>query len=155
MALYMFFMLHQVRVTMTRQVKTAISLRRTALWLNLLGTWMLVAVVMSCVSRPALIQKPAYVAVGLASYYGRKFQGRRTASGERYNMYALTAAHPVLEFGSRVEVTNLKNGRKVRVRINDRGPFKKGRIIDLSYAAAKKIGMLTRGLVKVRLRVVP
>jgi rare lipoprotein A len=140
---------------MTIQAKDAIPLRRTALWLKWLGIGMLVAVLMSCVSQPAMVQKPGYEAVGLASYYSRKFQGRRTASGERYDMYALTAAHPVLGFGSRVEVTNLKNGRKVRVRINDRGPFKKGRIIDLSYAAAKKIGMLTRGLVKVRIRVVP
>jgi rare lipoprotein A len=121
--------------------------------LGCLGTGMLVAVLISCVSRPALVRKQAYEAVGLASYYGREFQGRRTASGERYNMYDLTAAHPVLKFGSRVEVTNLKNGRKVRVRINDRGPFKNGRIIDLSYAAAKKIGMLSRGVVKVRIKV--
>lgn len=125
---------------------------RTAMWLGCIGTGVVVAVLMSCASRPASARKPDYEAVGLASYYGSKFQGRRTASGERYDMHDLTAAHPVLEFGSRVEVTNLKNGRKVRVRINDRGPFKNGRIIDLSYAAAKKIGMLTRGVVRVRIR---
>jgi rare lipoprotein A len=102
-----------------------------------------------------VVKEPVYEAVGLASYYGRKFNGRRTASGERYDMHAMTAAHPGLEFGSRVEVTNLKNGRKVQVRINDRGPFIKGRIIDLSYAAAKKIGMLSQGVVKVRVRAVP
>lgn len=94
----------------------------------------------------------AYKAVGMASYYGRKFQGRRTASGERYDMRAMTAAHPFLKFGTRVEVTNLKNGRKVRVRINDRGPFIKGRIIDLSYAAARKIGLVSAGVAKVRVK---
>ena len=91
----------------------------------------------------------------MASYYGRNFHGRRTASGERYDMGALTAAHPDLAFGTRVEVTNLRNGRKVMVRINDRGPFVKGRIIDLSYAAAKQIGMLSQGVVKVSIRVMP
>ena len=111
-----------------------------------------IALVIGCSARPDMARQKRYEGVGLASYYGAKFHGRRTASGERYDMYDLTAAHPALKFGSRVEVTNLRNGRKVRVRINDRGPFKKGRIIDLSYAAAKKIGMLTRGLVRVRVR---
>lgn len=106
----------------------------------------------SCNSRPPVVREPVYKAVGLASYYGRKFHGRRTASGERYDMHAMTAAHPALAFGSRVEVTNLENGRKVKVRINDRGPFIKGRIIDLSYAAAKRIGMLPQGVVKVSVR---
>jgi rare lipoprotein A len=114
-----------------------------------------VASLTACSSRPPVVKEPVYEAVGLASYYGRKFHGQRTASGERYDMHALTAAHPGLEFGSRVEVTNLKNGRKVQVRINDRGPFIKGRIIDLSYAAAKQIGMLSQGVVKVRIRAVP
>ncbi|MEJ2032593.1 MAG: septal ring lytic transglycosylase RlpA family protein [Deltaproteobacteria bacterium] len=102
-------------------------------------------------SRERVIKEPMDE-VGLASYYARKLNGRRTASGERYDMHALTAAHRSLEFGSLVEVTNLKNGRKVKVRINDRGPFKRGRIIDLSYAAAKEIGMLSQGVVKVRVK---
>jgi rare lipoprotein A len=114
------------------------------------GVW--IAVLIGCGTRPDGIREPRYEAVGLASYYGARFHGRRTASGERYDMHDLTAAHPVLEFGSRVEVTNLKNGRTVRVRINDRGPFRRGRIIDLSYAAAKRIGMLARGVVRVRVR---
>jgi rare lipoprotein A len=139
---------------MWRDVKSTLFLHRTARRIVCLGTGILIAALMGCVSRPAQVRRPAYEAVGVASYYGRKFQGRPTASGERYNMYALTAAHPILEFGSRVEVTNLGNGRKVRVRINDRGPFRKGRIIDLSYAAAKKIGMLKRGVARVRIRVV-
>ena len=119
-----------------------------------------VALVTACSSRTPVVKEPVvkepgYHAVGLASYYGRKFHGRRTASGEHYNMQALTAAHRTLAFGSRVEVTNLKNGRKVRVRINDRGPFIKGRIIDLSYAAAKQIGMLSRGVARVKIQALP
>ena len=91
---------------------------------------------------------------GYASYYGPNFNGRRTASGEIFNMYKYTAAHRYYPFGTIVEVTNLENGRKVIVRINDRGPYKKGRIIDLSYAAAKKLGMIGKGVVKVKLRVI-
>jgi rare lipoprotein A len=102
---------------------------------------------------PAPAPKPRYhEEVGRASYYGKKFQGRRTASGERYDMRALTAAHPRLPFGTVVTVTNMKNGRSVKVRINDRGPFIKGRIIDLSYAAARKLGMLSKGVARVRVR---
>ena len=114
-----------------------------------------VALLVGCISRPPVLKQPPHEALGLASYYGRNFHGRRTASGERYDMGALTAAHPDLAFGTRVEVTNLRNGRKVMVRINDRGPFVKGRIIDLSYAAAKQIGMLSQGVVKVSIRVMP
>ncbi|MEM6907087.1 MAG: septal ring lytic transglycosylase RlpA family protein [Pseudomonadota bacterium] len=88
---------------------------------------------------------------GVASYYGRRFHGRRTASGERFNMNALTAAHKTLPFGSRVRVTNRANGRSVIVRINDRGPFVRGRTIDLSRRAAKEIGMISRGHARVTL----
>jgi len=80
---------------------------------------------------------------GLAVWYGPGFHGRRTASGEVYDMHALTAAHPSLPFGTRVRVTNLRNGKSVVVRINDRGPFGGRYIIDLSYAAAKAIGALS------------
>jgi rare lipoprotein A len=90
---------------------------------------------------------------GLASWYGPKFHGRQTASGERYNMFDLTAAHRDLPFGSRLRVTNIENGRQVLVTVNDRGPFVKGRIIDLSYAAAKELGMTGDGVVRVRLEV--
>lgn len=86
---------------------------------------------------------------GLAVWYGPGFHGRRTASGEPYDMHALTAAHPTLPFGTRVRVTNLKNGRSVVVRINDRGPFGGRYIIDLSYAAAKAIGALSATQVRV------
>jgi rare lipoprotein A len=96
---------------------------------------------------------PAGVTIerGVASWYGPGFDGRRTASGERYDMDDLTAAHPRLPFGTLVEVRNLDNGRTVRVRINDRGPFEKNRIIDLSKGAAKSIGMLGPGTARVEL----
>jgi len=86
----------------------------------------------------------------MASFYADRFQGRRTASGERYDRNAYTAAHRRLRFGTRVQVIRLDNGRSVTVRINDRGPFVKGRIIDLSRAAAEALGMLQAGVVKVR-----
>lgn len=82
---------------------------------------------------------------GMASWYGARFHKRRTASGERFDMYALTAAHPTLPFGTRVCVRSLATGRSVQVRINDRGPHTGGRIIDLSQAAAKQLGMLGLG----------
>ena len=94
------------------------------------------------------------VQTGQASWYGEPHHGRRTASGEIYDMYQLTAAHPTLPFGTRVLVTNLKNERSVEVRINDRGPTASGRIIDLSYAAAQKLGLRFGGTVRVRLRVI-
>lgn len=92
-----------------------------------------------------------YVEEGLASWYGPRFHGRPTASGEPYNMYAFTAAHKILPLGTYVLVTNLENGRRVVVRINDRGPFVPGRIIDLSYAAARALGMVEKGVVRVRI----
>ena len=90
---------------------------------------------------------------GLASWYGGKFQGRRTASGEIFDTRQLTAAHKSLPFGTRVLVTNLENGQSVTVRINDRGPFVAGRVIDLSLAAAAAIGLAGKGVTAVRLEV--
>jgi len=92
-----------------------------------------------------------YRAEGTASYYGKAHHGKRTASGERFNQNALTAAHRTLPFGTRVRVTNLDNGRSVVVRINDRGPFGRGRIIDVSKAAAEQLNMLRSGTAPVRL----
>jgi rare lipoprotein A len=92
--------------------------------------------------------------VGTASWYGSYFEGRPTASGEPYDMYDLTAAHPTLPLGSWVRVTNLRNGRKIYVRINDRGPVVEGRIIDLSYRAAEILQFKDRGLQRVRLDLV-
>lgn len=91
-----------------------------------------------------------YRATGIASWYGRKFHGQKTAIGETYDMYGMTAAHPTLSIPSYARVTNLANGRSVVVRVNDRGPFLHSRIIDLSYAAAAKLGYIGRGSAEVR-----
>jgi rare lipoprotein A len=88
---------------------------------------------------------------GLASWYGEPFHGRRTANGEVYDMHAVSAAHKTLPFGTRVRVDNLDNGKSLVVRINDRGPFIRGRIIDLSLGAARQLGMVEAGVVRVRL----
>jgi len=93
--------------------------------------------------------------VGTASWYGSYFVGKATASGEPYNMYDLTAAHPTLPLGTWVRVTSLRNGRRVYVRINDRGPIVPGRIIDLSYSAAQVLRFTDQGLQRVRLDLVP
>jgi rare lipoprotein A len=112
----------------------------------------------ACTSaRPAL--RPSNlpelgVARGVASWYGPGFHGRRTASGERYDMHDLTAAHPKLPFGTLLEVRNTVNGRSVLVRVNDRGPFAKRRVIDLSYAAALALGMVGPGTAEVELAVI-
>jgi rare lipoprotein A len=93
-----------------------------------------------------------YQSVGLASWYGKPFHGRQTASGQRYNMHAFTAAHRKLPFGTVVAVTNLANGRTIRLVINDRGPFIRGRIIDVSRRAAHELGFLRAGVTRVRVR---
>ena len=90
-----------------------------------------------------------YRETGLASWYGEDFHGRKTASGEVYDMYAMTAAHRTLPFNTRVKVTNLDNGMKTEARVNDRGPFVAGRIIDLSRSGAKELGMLGPGTARV------
>jgi rare lipoprotein A len=93
--------------------------------------------------------------IGVASYYGGEFHGRRTASGERYHQGKLTAAHPTLPFGTHVRVTNLENGESVVLRINDRGPFLKGRIIDVSKKAARELGFVRAGTARVRVEILP
>ena len=115
-------------------------------------TAILVAGTLSCATVSPLAA-PRRSEVGLASYYAGKHHGRRTASGEVFDMNELTAAHRTLPFGTRVRVTNLANGRETVVRINDRGPFRRGRIIDVSYAAARRLGFLGRGVTRVRVRV--
>ncbi|MGV8989894.1 MAG: septal ring lytic transglycosylase RlpA family protein [Thiobacillus sp.] len=95
-------------------------------------------------------ERRAYSQEGLASWYGRRFHGKKTSSGEPYDMYAMTAAHPTLPIPSYARVTSLVNGRSVVVRINDRGPFHKNRLIDLSYTAAHKLGYLGKGSARVR-----
>jgi rare lipoprotein A len=91
--------------------------------------------------------------MGVASYYSEEFNGRKTASGEIYNMNDLTAAHPTYPFNTKLKVTNLRNGKNVEVRINDRMPQFKNRIVDLSLAAAKKIDMITAGIQEVKIEV--
>jgi rare lipoprotein A len=102
-------------------------------------------------SRPARI---GLTETGIASWYGIPFDGRRTASGEIFDMRRLTAAHRTLPFNTWLEVTNLSNGKRVDVRITDRGPFIKGRIIDLSLGAAREIDMVREGIVPVRIKVI-
>ncbi len=91
---------------------------------------------------------------GIASWYGKKFHGRRTSSGETYDMYAMTAAHKTLPLPTYVEVTNLANGKKIIVKVNDRGPFHDNRLIDLSYTAAKKLGIIGKGTGTVDIRAI-
>lgn len=93
----------------------------------------------------------AYLGEGLASYYGPGLHGRKTASGERFDQNALTAAHRTERFGTCLRVVNMENGKSVEVRVNDRGPFKAERIIDVSLAAARKLDMVAKGLARVRL----
>lgn len=130
-----------------------VSPRPIRLALALAAALLLAAGSIGCATtRGATLSRDARV--GVASYYAHAHQGRRTASGERFDMDELTAAHRTLPFGTRVRVTNLANGRRAVVRINDRGPYKGKRIIDLSYAAARELGMVGRGITRVRLEVV-
>jgi rare lipoprotein A len=105
-------------------------------------------------TRDGRIWKPGSEQKGIASWYGPGFHGKQTANGEVFDTHALTAAHKTLPFDSIVEVTNLDNGKRVRVRINDRGPFIRGRIIDLSKAGAQAIKMIGPGTARVSLRVI-
>jgi rare lipoprotein A len=94
-----------------------------------------------------------YYQKGVASWYGKSFHGKETASGNNYDMYAYTAAHRNLPLGSKVRVVNLKNGKDIVVKINDRGPYVKNRVIDLSYSAAKSLGIIDRGIQEVKIEV--
>ena len=94
---------------------------------------------------------PSGSETGMASFYAESYNGKKTANGEIYHSSALTAAHKTLPFGTKVKVTNLSNGKSVKVRVNDRGPFVAGRIIDLTKKAAKKIDMINAGVVKVKI----
>ena len=109
------------------------------------------AALAAIVAAPPVEAPGTLVATGRASYYGERFRGRRTASGERFDPDALTAAHRRLPFGTRLRVTNVRNGRSVVVRVNDRGPFHGARVLDLSRAAARRIGMVRSGTARVRI----
>ncbi len=110
----------------------------------------LLALLAGCAGQRTATDAGDYRAEGKASWYGTRHHGKRTASGERFDKNALTAAHRTLPFGSRVRVTNLRNRRSVVVRINDRGPHGRGRLIDLSHRAARELGMLDTGVAPVR-----
>jgi rare lipoprotein A len=137
-----------------------------------LASWAVALALTGCATGPALLKAPPPQMpapqpapapapkvtprpseTGMASWYGKAHNGQPTASGETYDMYAFTAAHRSLPLGTRVLVTNVKNDRSVEVRINDRGPFVRGRILDLSYAAAQELGSLSDGAFRVKLRV--
>jgi rare lipoprotein A len=128
--------------------------------LRLAAALILTGLLAGCGSIPVSVRPPVSdgllrpVQTGYASWYGKAHQGRPTTSGERYDMNKYTAAHPALPMGTRLLVTNLRNGRSVTVRVNDRGPFVDGRIVDLSYAAAHEVGAIGEGVVPVRIRVV-
>ena len=110
----------------------------------------------SCASTPHVDhipeQRGTYV---LTSWYGHKFHGKLTASGERFDMYAMTCAHRTLQFGTKLRVTNTENNKSVVVTVNDRGPFIHGRDLDLSYGAAKKIGIIKQGVERVKIELIP
>jgi rare lipoprotein A len=126
------------------------TLRRVACWRAVLALVFVLGALPSCAMLPVgWTGRQA----GLASWYGPGFYGRRTASGTVHTGTALTAAHRSLPFGTLVQVTNLANGRRVVVMIDDRGPFIRGRIIDLSLAAARRLGMVRDGVVPVRIKV--
>ena len=123
-------------------------MRATVLWLVLL------LVLTGCASGRAARFDGSGLR-GEASWYGHPHHGKPTSSGEIYDMNKLTAAHRTLPLGTRVLVTNLDNGRTVEVRVNDRGPFKRGRILDLSHAAAKRLGAVGEGVIPVTLKILP
>ena len=129
------------------------------MWRGVVGCVVLAALVPGCgfifgrSKPPAIESRTGATQSGTASWYGPGFHGKNTSSGEIYDQYDLTAAHPTLPLGTRVAVTNLENGKAVEVRVNDRGPFVKGRAIDLSYAAARNLGMIGPGTVPVRIEV--
>ena len=109
---------------------------------------------MGCASHPRYRGKPISYQIGYASYYAHKFHGRPTASGEIYDMNGLSAAHRELPLGTVIRVTHLKNGKSIIIPVNDRGPFVKGRILDLSLGAAKKLDMVNEGVARVKIEIV-
>ena len=125
----------------------------TCTYLSLFGAALVFTNCASPLPKP-IDPKIGYVEEGIASWYGPGFHGKPTASGERYDMYQMTAAHKKLPLGTTVRVRSLATGRSVTVKINDRGPFVRGRIIDLSYAAARSLRMIGKGTDKVRVKVI-
>lgn len=128
--------------------------------LNLVFTTLTLTLLVGCSSTAAIDDQKtrtyakSHELVGQASWYGKKYHGRLTASGERYNMRAYTAAHKTLPFGTIVRVTNTANNKTVDVKINDRGPFAKGRVIDLSHKSFEQIGNIKKGLAPVKIKII-
>jgi rare lipoprotein A len=126
-----------------------------------LGVLAVIAAVTACAEKrqpvvpAAAAPEPGRRVVGFASWYGQWHHGRSTASGERYDMHRMTAAHRTLPFGTRLRVTSVENGRSIVVRVNDRGPHVAGRMLDLSYAAAKALGMVGNGVARVEVVILP
>ncbi|CAI8998719.1 Endolytic peptidoglycan transglycosylase RlpA [Pseudomonas sp. IT-P12] len=118
---------------------------------RLFASFALLSLLAGCASTDT-VDPHGYDQTGIASYYGARHQGKRTASGERFDKNSLTAAHRQLPFGTRVKVTNLKNNQSCVVRINDRGPHTRGRLIDLSHEAAEQLGMIRSGTARVRVQ---
>lgn len=135
-----------IREPLPARIASGLPIRALIRSVLSVGTLALLA---GCASQ-GQVDPQGYRAEGQASYYGARHHGNKTASGERFDQHALTAAHRSLPFGSRVQVTNLRNDKRVVVRINDRGPYSKKRIIDLSQKAAEQLDMLRDGVVPVR-----
>lgn len=131
----------------------AVSLCASLLIALDLLAWSAAVAYRHAVAATAPSAAPAHMLAGTASYYGQHWQGRKTASGSRFDLRKLTAAHRSLPLNSRVRVTNLENAKSVTVLINDRGPYVDGRVIDLSTAAARRLGMVKEGLAPVRIAV--
>ncbi|RAU84317.1 septal ring lytic transglycosylase RlpA family protein [Pontibacter arcticus] len=121
--------------------------------LKLLSFVFILVSMVSCASSSAEFGKRGYTEEGKASYYSRKLQGRKMANGDLYRRGKLTAAHKKLPFGTRIKVTNLQTNRSVKVLVTDRGPYTKGRIVDLSEAAARRVGSIEEGVVPVKIKV--
>jgi rare lipoprotein A (peptidoglycan hydrolase) len=130
----------------------AVSLRR---WFSYYRTIVVIGAVALFGCSAEKPSGPSHKEVGKASWYGPGFHGRQTASGETFDQNDMTAAHPTLPMGTKAKVTNLENGKKVEVTINDRGPFAKGRVIDLSHEAASKLDMEKDGTVQVKIETTP
>jgi len=115
---------------------------------------MIILNLICCCCLVATRNSAGFKEYGNASYYSDEFQGKKTASGEKYNKWDYTCAHKRLPFGTKLKVTNLENNKNVIVRVNDRGPFIKNRIVDLSFAAAQEIAMINKGVVRVKIEVI-
>ncbi len=144
--------MRNIRISYNIDQKRSLDLKQFV-WLILISSTLLL--LSSCASTPRIDYVPKaggdYV---VASWYGPKFNGRPTSSGERYDMYAMTCAHKTLKFGTELRVTNPDNNKSVIVTVNDRGPFIRGRDLDLSYGAAQKIGLTEKGVGRVRIEYV-